>query len=353
MSAAASVTAQTADAPLGAAYQLLSPAQLDQLLGPIALYPDPLIAQILPASTLPAQIVLADRYVSEGGDAYRIDQQPWDVSVQALARYPSVLKWMDENLNWTTQLGEAFLAQQPDVMISIQRLRSLALAMGNLRSTPQQQVITDGGSIEIVPVDQQVIYLPVYQPTEVYYQPAGISFSVGFAIGGWLNCDFDWGRHNLIRWDHEHPRPPNWWHEPPRRRNMEHATVWHAPNRDGRSTPRQGDRGWGSNPVTRPSSPGMPGRQTAPAHEPRAGVAPKAEPAQPQQHAPAAAPRPTTGGAFTGIQSPHDTKAFSNRGQQSIQTIPRSAPPAHSAAPPARSTAPPASGGNSNPEKKR
>src|ERR1035441_10423431 len=84
-------------------------AQLDQLLGPIALYPDPLIAEILPASTLPTQIVLADRYITGGGDPNQIGQQPWDASVQAVARYPSVLKWMDDNLNLTTELGQAFL----------------------------------------------------------------------------------------------------------------------------------------------------------------------------------------------------------------------------------------------------
>ena len=104
----------------------LSGPQLDQLLGPIALYPDPLIAQILPASTLPTQIVLADRYVSGGGDPNQIDQQPWDPSVQALARYPNVLKWMDDNLDWTTELGQAFLNQPQDVMDSIQRLRQSA-----------------------------------------------------------------------------------------------------------------------------------------------------------------------------------------------------------------------------------
>ena len=82
--------------------------------------------QILPASTLPTQIVLADRYVSGGGDPNQIDQQPWDASVQALARYPDVLKWMDDNLNWTTDLGQAFLNQQQDVMDSIQRLRQSA-----------------------------------------------------------------------------------------------------------------------------------------------------------------------------------------------------------------------------------
>jgi hypothetical protein len=93
------------------AYQALSAAQLDQLLGPIALYPDPLIAEILPASTLPTQIVLADRYITGGGDPNQIGQQPWDASVQAVARYPSVLKWMDDNLNWTTQAGQVFLNQ--------------------------------------------------------------------------------------------------------------------------------------------------------------------------------------------------------------------------------------------------
>src|ERR1035438_3898202 len=138
--------AQMGVPPPMAVYQPLSAAQLDQLLGPIALYPDPLIAQILPASTLPTEIVLADRYVTSGGDPNQIDQQPWDSSVQALARYPSVLQWMDENLDWTTELGQAFLNQQQDVMDAIQRLRWSAYNLGNLQSTPQHQVIVDGGA---------------------------------------------------------------------------------------------------------------------------------------------------------------------------------------------------------------
>ena len=103
-----SVQAQAAVPPPMPDYQPLPAAQLDQLLGPIALYPDPLIAEILPASTLPTQIVLADRYITGGGDPNQIDQQPWDASVQAVARYPSVLKWMDDNLNWTTQGDRRF-----------------------------------------------------------------------------------------------------------------------------------------------------------------------------------------------------------------------------------------------------
>src|ERR1035437_9493769 len=139
--AALSVLAQTAAPPPMSAYQPLTAAQLDQLLGPIALYPDPLIAQILPASTLPTQIVLADRYVSGGGDPNQIGQQPWDPSVQALARYPNVLKWMDDNLNWTTELGQAFLNQQQDVMVSIQRLRASASRLGNLQYSTKQPVV--------------------------------------------------------------------------------------------------------------------------------------------------------------------------------------------------------------------
>ncbi len=164
-----------------------SGADLDQMLGPIALYPDPLIAQMLPAATLPSEIVLADRYINGGGDPNLIDQQPWDPSVKALARYPAVLKWMDDNLAWTTALGQAFLYQQQDVMDSIQRLRAQAQALGNLQSTPQEQVIADNGTIEIVPANPQVIYVPVYQPDLVYFQRPStapfISFGVGLALG--------------------------------------------------------------------------------------------------------------------------------------------------------------------------
>ncbi len=245
-----SVRAQMAVSPPVPAYQALSSDQLDQLLEPIALYPDPLIAQILPASTLPTQIVLADRYVSGGGDPNQIDQQPWDASIRALARYPNVLQWMDQNLNWTEELGQAFLNQQPDVMESIQRLRQSAMNFGNLQSTPQQQVVNDGGDIEIVPADPQVIYVPVYQPAQVYYQTCYgtpfISFGIGFAIGSWLDCDFDWHNHNIIVWNRNHPRPANWWHEPPRQRDTGHAMVWHPENRPGVAQVNRGDRGWGA-----------------------------------------------------------------------------------------------------------
>ncbi|MGB8367844.1 MAG: DUF3300 domain-containing protein [Limisphaerales bacterium] len=340
---AMSVRAQMAVPPPMAAYQPLSYQQLDQLLGPIALYPDPLIAQILPASTLPTQIVLADRYVSGGGDPNQIDRQPWDASVQALARYPNVLKWMDDNLNWTEAVGQAFLYQQQDVMDSIQRLRRSALNVGNLQSTPQQQVINyAGGYIEIVPTDPQVIYVPVYQPDQVYYQtcygPPFITFGIGWPIGVWLNCDFDWWNHRIIVWGHDHPRPANWWHEPPLQRNMGQATVWHPRNYPGAVAIHGGDRGYvvpNSRPVVatvgRSVSDSAAARRTpTPATRPEAPATRTSTPVARPTPAPVKysqpVSRPESNGAFIGIQSSHDTRTYSEHGQQSMQTITHSEP---------------------------
>ena len=134
-------SAQDAAPPPAPAAPSWTSAELDQMLGPIALYPDPLIGVILPAAGQPSQIVMADRYMSQGGDPSQIEQQSWDPSVQGLAHYPNVLKWMDDNLTWTTEIGQAFLNQQSDVMDSIQRLRGTAQALGNLQSTPQENVV--------------------------------------------------------------------------------------------------------------------------------------------------------------------------------------------------------------------
>ena len=363
--------AQTAVPPPVPATTPDSDAQLDQLLGPIALYPDPLIAEILPASTLPTQIVLADRYLAGGGDTNQIDQQPWDASVQALARYPVVLKWMHDNLNWTTQLGQAFLNQQPAVMASIQRLRATANKLGNLQSTPQQQVITDAGDLEIVPADPQVIYVPVYQPDEVYYDAADgspyVTFGLGWPIGVWLDCDFNWGNGDLIYWNHDHPRPRNWWHEPSRQRDLGHAGVWRADHHPGAVAANRGDRGYGGNTLSRGGTPAvirqelahpaapreehsMNSFSPAPAHggtahdvggEHSSGIS-RPAPA-PAEHT-ATFSRPESGGAFTGIQNSHDTRTYSDRGQQSMQGIQRSAPVSRPATV-SRPTPPMSSGG--------
>ncbi len=308
--------------PPAPAVQLLSSAELDQMLAPIALYPDPLLAEMLPAATLPSQIVLADRYVSGGGDPNLIDEQSWDPSVKALTRYPTVLKWMDDNLAWTTALGQAFQYQQQDVMNSIQRLRSQAMALGNLQSTPQQNVAVDNGLIEILPPNPQVIYVPVYQPNVVYYQrfygTPFISFGVGLRIGAWLNHDFDWRDHHIIVWHHNEPRPPDWWSRRPAQRprpEAAHAAVW-QPRRREAPGGRNIDRGWNARPA--PSTVTVIGAQHGPTehHQTRAAPAQRSEVIVVQHPAETAHARPANG-AFIGVQSARETRQFSNRGQES------------------------------------
>jgi hypothetical protein len=213
--------------------QSRSPAELDKMLGPIALYPDPLVAEILSAATFPSQIVEADRYIGSGGDANQIDQQLWDSSVQGLCHYPNVLKWLDDNLAWTTQMGQAFASQQADVMASIQRLRAQAQSLGNLPSTSQETVSSDDGDIEIEPMDPDSLYIPDYDPNLIYYQPGILcTYGIGFPIGGWLIFDWDWHSHRLLTWGPGHPRPGNWWHIPAGQRGayiaQNHIPVWHA-----------------------------------------------------------------------------------------------------------------------------
>jgi hypothetical protein len=180
---------------------LLSPEELDDLLAPIALYPDPLIAQILPAATFIDQIDEAARYLRQYGRLARIDDQPWDLSVKAVAHYPDVLYMMDQKNDWTVSLGQAYLDQPQDVMESIQALRADAQSQGNLVSTPQQQIIVETGDIRIVPATPDYIYVPTYDPQVVYLEPAPsygfITFGVGFTIGAWLSRDMDWRQHRV------------------------------------------------------------------------------------------------------------------------------------------------------------
>jgi hypothetical protein len=193
--------------------------ELDNLLAPIALYPDPLLAQILPASTYPTEVADADAWLNGGGDVSNIDEQDWAESVRAIARYPEVLHMMAGNMDWTANLGDAFLDQPEDVTNSIQRLRWRARAVGNLASNAEQSVIIEGDYIQIVPAQPQYVYVPQYDTSVVYVQapPPGISpfitFGFGLMIGDWLSMDFDWGHHDVIYhgWDRpgwvNHARP--------------------------------------------------------------------------------------------------------------------------------------------------
>jgi len=179
-------------------YANFTPDQLDNLLAPIALYPDPLLAQVLVAATFPDQIDEASRFLRAGANSGAIDDQPWDVSVKAVAHYPTVLYMMDNKLDWTTSLGQAYVNQSTDVDASIQRLRGLAHDAGTIDSGPQIQVVNQDGYWNIWPVEPQLLYVPIYDPAIVFIGRRGffgpyITFGVGFPIGAWLCYDFNWG----------------------------------------------------------------------------------------------------------------------------------------------------------------
>jgi len=205
-----------------------SPQELQQLVAPIALYPDALVAQILAASTYPTQIVEADRWIQSHADlkgkklADEVDKQPWDPSVKALAQFPSVLENMDKNLSWTSSLGDAYVNQQQDVTDAVQQMRQEARNAGKLNSNEQEKVSTEGNTIAIEPANPEVVYVPAYDPWLVYGAPivaypgwvpvpgiffAGpaVSFGFGFGIGffggfgwGWHNWGYDWHGRRVI-----------------------------------------------------------------------------------------------------------------------------------------------------------
>jgi len=195
-----------------------SPEQLDKLVTRVALYPDPLLAQVLAAATYSDQIPAAAEWADEHhyltGDvlakAIADDHLSWDPSVQALLPFPSVLEKMAADMEWTRELGDAFLAQRQDVMDAVQRMRQKAKDYGYLRSN-DQIIVTGGPYIEIDPVDPAFICVPVYDPLVVFWPPrpgivvgAAISFGFGVNLGvafrpwGWGVVRFDWGAHALF-----------------------------------------------------------------------------------------------------------------------------------------------------------
>ncbi len=180
-------------------FQPFTADQLDNLVAPIALYADPLLAQVLLAATFPDEIADAAKYVRTNGTD-GIDDQPWDVSVKAVAHYPTVLNMMDTKSDWTTSLGQAYAAQSSEVMQAVQRMRRMAQAQGNLVSSPEQEVLVEPDYIRIWPASPRYIYVPVYDPAVVYVRPvfvrpgfhAFFSFGLPFRIGPWLIYDFMW-----------------------------------------------------------------------------------------------------------------------------------------------------------------
>jgi hypothetical protein len=208
---------------------------LDALVGPIALYPDPLIAIMLPASTAPNDISAAAAYLVQYADATQIDRQPWDPSVRALAHYPAVLTWMADNMAWTQALGAAFIASPSDVMASIQRLRERAMLSGALAPSQQEQVVSEDGEIEIVPAQPDEIFVPYYDAGSVFadgpYGGPPIYYGPAYPMGIWLSYSVDWHRRAVWVGGANGRRGPGGWYDP--RQNGGHppagAKPWHPP----------------------------------------------------------------------------------------------------------------------------
>src|SRR5271169_3714426 len=257
--------AQPASAP---SQQLLTDGQLDALVAPIALYPDALLSEILMASTYPLEAVEADRWAQANknlkGDALKaaVDKQSWDDSVKSLIATPSILDMMSTKLSWTQQLGDAVLAQQPDIMDAIQRLRTKAQANNKLASNQQQTVSTQQQSgrqvIVIAPAQPDTIYVPYYDPSVVYgpwpypayppyYWPApgyiaggiiatGIAFGAGYALGRWVSGGYrwgggvNWGNRNIninrsVNINNINVRNNNWTHNPVHRQGVRYTNA--------------------------------------------------------------------------------------------------------------------------------
>jgi hypothetical protein len=205
----------------------LPPEQLDSLVAPIALYPDPLLAQTLAASTYPLEVIQLQQWMAKNPNlkdkalADAVAKQPWDPAVQSMAAFPDAVKRLADDIQWTTDLGNAFLAQQSDVMDAVQRMRKKAQDTGALKTTEQQkvetQVVEQKTVIIVEPADPQVIYVPSYSPTVVYGPPiypyppiyyppyppgaafvtftAGVMIGAAFWGGAWGHCG--WGHNNI------------------------------------------------------------------------------------------------------------------------------------------------------------
>ena len=293
----------------------LTPEQLQELVAPIALYPDALLAQILAASAYPTQIVEAERFLEQNpnlkGTALgtEVDKQDWDPSVKALTQFPSVLANMNKDLSWTSELGDANYNQSADVMDAVQVLRKKAEEAGNLKTTPQQTVTNEGPSVVIQPTDPQVVYVPEYDPELIYGYPIGlwpgfypwwgvggpyISFGIGFGVGpffgfgwGWRGWGFDWGHRGILYGGGRYAFRSHAFYD---RNAYFHGNYrGYSGNYRGFASPyNRGDRALRG--------------YNAPAG--RAG--------------PAARPETRSGGAFGGVERGGDTRGFSSRGQSSM-----------------------------------
>lgn len=369
--AGAALRADAQEAPASPQGETLySAAQLDQLLAPIALYPDALLSQVLMAATYPLEVVAAARWVRDPrnaalkGDALTaaLAEQNWGPSVKSLVPFPQVLEMMDTHLDWMQKLGDAFLAQETDVMNGVQRLRSRAVTSGSLKTTDEQVVMPRGQTIVIEPANPRVIYVPVYDPLVIfgvwpyplyppYYFPpppgyiveptliTGFYFSAGFATVNWLWGwgYFDWPRHRIHIDPHRFNvinarRPPVtrniWVHEHYHRRGVPYPSPAlrsrFAPVHPAAPAGRRDFRGFEPRPRVAP-----------PATRPRAAPAPRRE------------PRPVVPPAFRDFSSGADVRRDAERGRTSRRDMsPQRPAPSRQSAPPRERRAP---GGDADP----
>ncbi|HLK64220.1 MAG TPA: DUF3300 domain-containing protein [Bryobacteraceae bacterium] len=339
--------------------QALTPDQLNNLVAPIALYPDPLLSQVLVACTYPLEVVQAYQFLQKNpgltGPALTeaAQQQNWDPSVQALVVFPDVLKRLNDDVSWTTNIGNAFLAQQQDVMDAVQRLRQQAQQAGKLSSTPQENVVTESENgqpyVEIEPVSPDVIYVPVYDPAWIwgpplyypyprwYWPPRSVIFGgLGFGFGGGINVGlfFGGGWHGWGGWGWH----PGWG----TRSIVVNNTFIHQYNfNTARIANVHGTSVWAHDPVHREgvpyTNPGLNdrfrGANVRPAPVAPTGRAPEGErfgsrPAPPS--VPAAQNRSVFGGMDNGrAAQSHAEHGYSSMG--AARSMPRSAPAARPA----------------------
>ncbi|HTZ48647.1 MAG TPA: DUF3300 domain-containing protein [Verrucomicrobiae bacterium] len=330
-----------AQTPQGPPYTTQTPDQLQQLVAPIALYPDSLVAQILAASTFPEEVVEADRWVQAHPDlkgaalGQAVNNMSWDASVKALCAFPDVLGNMDKNLSWTSSLGDAYYNQPQDVMDAIQVMRQKAEAAGNLKTTPQQTVTTQGQTIVIQPAQPDVVYVPAYNPWIVYGPPIvawpgwypypGIwfgggpflSFGVGFGIGffagfgwGWPHWGFDWHNHWVV---YNHNR--YWSHSTTfYNRNVYYRGGHGGPGAPGFAHAPAPGRGYAGERGNVYNRPGASPRPFEGDHNAARGYAPAPAPhnnvvhSEPSMHS----------GAFSGYDHGGESRSYSARGSSSF-----------------------------------
>jgi len=320
-----------------------SQGELDQMLAPVALYPDSLLSQVLMASTYPLEVVEAARWSRAhaglvGDEAVRAAaDKDWDPSVKSLLAFPQLLSRMDEKLDWTRRLGDAFLAQEAQVMDTVQQLRQRAQAAGHLLPDERQRVVADGSAIVIEPADPRVVYVPYYDPYVVYgswwwsaYPPVVWAPYYGYAVvrpGFWwgvgvgVTAGFFYGSMN---WHHHHVnvahvnsyymRPPvprygvavvrpiapgRWEHNPSHRRGVAYRApevqkkyAAQAPHREYRPDPRPGAGVPSGHRVERPGS--HPQSQPQPGRSPTPRQGPRGEEQRPDRRAQSMPPAFTT-----------------------------------------------------------